>query len=33
MCAELLIAEYRSTLDAMAYLAEENPLHFEDKPW
>ncbi len=31
MCAELLIAENRSALDAMTYLAEENPLHFEDK--
>ena len=31
MCAELLITEYRSTLDVMTYLAEENPLHFEDK--
>lgn len=31
MCAELLIAEYRSALDAITYLAEENPLHFEDK--
>ncbi len=31
MCAELLIAEYRSALDVMTFLAEKNVLHFEDK--